>query len=68
MSKYDKLWEYISQRNEESIVLSFEDIAEISGAEIDHSFLNYKKELFTYGYEVKKISMKSRTVLIIKTK
>lgn len=68
MSKYDKLWEYISQRNEESLVLNYEEIARISGVSIDHSFLKYKKELLDYGYEVFKISMKNQTVAFKKTK
>lgn len=32
------------------------------GFPIDHSFLNHKKELPDYGWDVKKISTKKRTV------
>ena len=32
--------------------------------DIDHSFLTYKKELLEYGYEVAKISIKEKYVLI----
>lgn len=35
---------------------------EILGFPIDHSFLNYKKELLAYGYTVGKISLKDQTV------
>ena len=34
----------------------------ICGFPIDHSFLNCKKELEAYGYQVGKISMKNQTV------
>lgn len=66
MSKYEKLWTYIKKRNEENIILSFKEVENILKLEIDHSFLNYKKELLEYGYKVEKISMKNKTVLIKK--
>ena len=62
MSKYDPLWKYIKKRKEDSFKLSFEEIHDILGFEIDHSFLNSKKELIPCGYEVKKISLKEKTV------
>ena len=42
--------------------MTFEEIQEIAGIPIDHSFLKYKKELTDYGYQVGKISMKEQTV------
>lgn len=54
MSKYDPLWNNFRAKHEATIELSFEDIASILGFPIDHSFLNYKKELEAYGYKVKK--------------
>ena len=42
--------------------LSYEEIKNILGFDIDHSFLTYKKELKEYGYEVSKISMKDKIV------
>ena len=62
MSKYQKLWEYVSENAPSE--LTFEEVQEICGYPIDHSFLNYKKELGAYGYRVGKISMKRRTVRI----
>ena len=62
MSKYDSLWEYVQKNGGESFKLTFEEIQEIAGIPIDHSFLKYKKELTEYGYEVGKISMKEQTV------
>lgn len=62
MSKYDALWQYIEKNGEPSFKLSFDDIKNIAGIAIDYSFLNYKKELLRYGYEVKKISLKEKTV------
>lgn len=52
MSKYDALWKYIGECGEPRITLTFEKIAEISGAPLDHSFLKYKKELSKYGAKV----------------
>lgn len=62
MSKYDLLWEYVAKQNKENVILSYDEIETILSFSIDHSFLNYKKELIEYGYEVGKISMKNRTV------
>ena len=64
MSKYTPLWEYVKGNGNELLKLSFNEIKNISGAEIDHSFLRYKKELNEYGYEVKKISLKEQAVVI----
>ncbi len=66
MSKYSNLWEYLRKNNKESYKLTFEEIKNILGFDIDHSFLTYKKELKDYGYEVKKISMKEKFVLFNK--
>ena len=68
MSKYDALWKYIGECGEPRITLTFEKIAEISGAPLDHSFLKYKKELSKYGAKVGKISVKAQTVVFIKEK
>ncbi len=66
MSKYDALWEYMQKNGQESLQLTFEEIQEIAGVPIDHSFLKYKEELTEYGYQVGKISMKNETVLFTK--
>ena len=52
MSKYEPLWKYIKENNKENYKLTYEEIKNILGFEIDHSFLKYKKELKEYGYEV----------------
>lgn len=64
--KYIKLWEYIKDNNKVYYKLSFDDIENILGFKIDHSFLNCKKELVEYGYVVKKISLKEEYVEIVK--
>lgn len=64
MSKYEPLWEYIKQENKDSYKFSYEEVKDILGFEIDHSFLTYKKELKEYGYEVGKISLKKKTIII----
>ena len=66
MSKYTSLWEYVQKNGSKSLKLSFEEIQAIAGIPIDHSFLNYKKELTEYGYQVGKISMKEQTVIFNK--
>ncbi len=62
MSKYARLWEYI--RAQAPAELRFEQVEEICGFSIDHSFLSYKKELEAYGFQVGKISMKNQTIQI----
>ena len=66
MSKYNALWKYIKKKDGQSFKLSFDEINDIAGIAIDHSFLNYKKELFEYGYKVEKISLKDKTVFVKK--
>ncbi|WP_330569408.1 hypothetical protein, partial [Clostridioides difficile] len=66
MSKYSSLWEYVKKNNSQSFKLTFEEIKDIAGIEIDHSFLKYKKELNEYGYQVGKISLKEKTVIFDK--
>lgn len=68
MSKYDPLWKYIQEKNEDKLLLSFAEVKEVLGFPIDHSFLNYKKELLAYGYQVGKISLKEQTVKIERVK
>jgi len=66
MSKYEVLWNYIKKENKDSIKLSFEEIKNILGFEIDHSFLNYKKELTSFGFRVDKISLREKTIVFIR--
>ena len=49
MSKYEKLWSYIEENGTESFSLTFDEIAQIAGVPLDHSFLTYKKELEEFG-------------------
>ena len=66
MGKYEALWKWISENGTERFLLRFSEIEEIAGVPLDHSFLNYKKELPEYGFKVGKISMKEQTVLFEK--
>ena len=63
MSKYNSLWEYVQKNGNQSFKLTFDEVKDIAGMPIDHSFLKYKKELTEYGYQVGKISMKEQTVI-----
>lgn len=66
MSKYDALWQYVSDIDKDSLKLTYKEIENVAGVPIDHSFLTYKKELPQYGYKVGKISMKEQTVEFIR--
>lgn len=66
MSKYDLLWEYVVKNNENELTVTFSDVERICGIPLDHSFLTCKKELERKGFSVKKISMKQKTILIVK--
>lgn len=66
MSKYNALWEYVANANTLPLKLSFDDIFNVLGFAIDHSFLTYKKETANYGFVVKKISLKEKWVLFEK--
>lgn len=48
MSKYNALWEYVKNSGKQSLKLTFDEIQNIAGVPIDHSFLNFKKELTNY--------------------
>lgn len=62
MSKYEPLWKFIQTKTEPQFDLSFEEIARVLGFPIDHAFLSFKKELTSYGYQVKKIYLKDKKV------
>lgn len=62
MSKYNALWEYVRNTDEQTLALTFDEIQNIIKIPIDHSFLKYKKELNKYGHRVEKISVKEQTV------
>lgn len=65
MSKYNR--EELGKREDAAATLTFEEIGKIAGVPLDHSFLQYKKELTAYGWQVRKISMKGQTVLFERT-
>ena len=62
MCKYEPLWDWVGRQTVKNFTLTFAEIQQILGFPIDHSFLNYKKELLAHGYRVAKISMKKQTV------
>ena len=66
MSKFAPLWEYVAGQAGRELWLSFGQVEEICGFPIDHSFLNCKKELLAYGWQVKKISLKQQTAALEK--
>lgn len=68
MSKYDPLWVYIRDSGKVRLTLTFDEIGQIAGVPLDHSFLKYKKELLDYGYEAVSVSMKAQTVLFSRRK
>ena len=62
MSKYEPLWRHITTLDGETVTLSFDQVAQVLGFPIDHSFLNFKKELAAFGWQVGPISLKNQTV------
>ena len=62
MSKSEPLLNWVKENGTDSFKLTFEEIEKIAGIPIDHSFLNYKKELQNYGFKVGKISLKEQTM------
>lgn len=66
MSKYDALWEYLRERDQLRLILTFDEVEKIAGVPLDHSFLRCKSELLEYGFEVGGISLKNKTILFIR--
>jgi hypothetical protein len=62
MSKYKPLWEFLQANGSDTIKLSFAQIKAVLGFNLDHSFLNSKKEAVAFGYQVGKISLKEKHV------
>ena len=50
MSKYEPLWNWLKENDRDDYKLSYEEMKEIMGFELDHTFLNYKKESKEYCY------------------
>ena len=67
MCKYEPLWDWVGKQAAKNLTLTFAEIQQILDFPIDHSFLNNKKELLAYGYQVGKISMKKQTIDFQKT-
>lgn len=63
MDKVEKLWRSVQESGVPVLKLTFAEIEEILGFPMDHAFLSYKKNSLAYGYEVKKISLKEKTVV-----
>ena len=51
MSKYNALWAWIRENGTDSFRMSFDEIGQIAGIPIDHSFLASKKELLDKMYD-----------------
>lgn len=66
MSKYQPLWDYLNNNKNFPIKLTFDNIKDILGFELDHSFLKYKKELNEFEFKVEKISLKDRYIIFNK--
>jgi hypothetical protein len=60
MSKYKPLWEHLQMDGSPMVQLTFEEIRDIAGLDIDRSFLGYTKEADQFGYQVHKVSMKKK--------
>ena len=43
MSKYHALWDYVRSQSAPQLTLSFDEIQQIAGIQIDHSFLQLRR-------------------------
>ena len=43
MGKYNTLWAYIHENGESQLTLTFDEIGQIAGVPLDHSFLKYRQ-------------------------
>ena len=66
VSKYEQLWKHLRSDGRDSFKMTYDEIKTVLGFDIDHSFLNAKKEAAQFGYTVGKISMKEKTVAFSK--
>jgi len=62
MSKYEPLWNHVAGCSEHSLRMTFDQITDVLGFPIDHSFLTFKKELTQMGWSVCKVSLKNKVV------
>ncbi|MDR1034045.1 MAG: hypothetical protein LBL41_04695 [Bifidobacteriaceae bacterium] len=64
MSKYEPLWKHLQTcaDGRDTFTLTFDDVHNVLGFDIDHSFLNAKKEAMQFGYQVGKVSLKEKRV------
>lgn len=62
MRKYEPLWNHLAKLDARTQKMTFAEIGQICGFELDHSFLNCKRELLAYGWKVGKISLKEKSV------
>ncbi len=63
MSKYESLWKHLQADGRDTFKMTCDEIKAVLGFDIDHSFLNAKKEAVQFGYTVGKISMKDKTII-----
>lgn len=66
LNKYNALWQYLKFNDKDEYRLTFNEIRNVLGFDIDHSFLTYKKQAEEYGYEVTKIFLKENTIVFKK--
>lgn len=63
ISKYQPLWRHLQSYKDNTFRMSFDEIKAVLGFDIDHSFLNGKKEAAQFGFSVGKISIKQEIVI-----
>ncbi|MDR2897132.1 MAG: hypothetical protein LBV30_10895 [Propionibacteriaceae bacterium] len=65
MSKYAPLWSHLAADGRPSQRLTFDELYDILGFDLDHEFLNSKREAAKYGYAIGKYSTKEHWVSFI---
>ena len=66
MSKYDALCEFVQKNGSLQIQLTSDEIHDIVGICIDHSFLDYKKGLPLRGIKSEKFHLRARQSFLTK--
>lgn len=68
MSKYNQLWKHIADSGQDQLMIPFSEVERVTGVPLDHSFLQYKKELLDYSYQVDHIYLKKQQIQVSQTK
>jgi hypothetical protein len=67
MSKYKPLWKHLQDDGNPLLEFIFDEIKEIVGLDIDHTFSTYRNEVRQFGYQVVKFSVRKKRITFLKS-